>query len=118
MLRGDPWLSGIGAGSCKFPDKCIVDLGWGAQDPVIQPCSGSCSFVLERESMGAYAHVHSSGTWTKTIFSRYIQTDDAPCNNGGGGGNLEEVCVRSVVTYSVGGINKTIMLTANLTKWI
>jgi type II secretory pathway pseudopilin PulG len=118
MLRGDPWTAGIGVGSCKYPDKCIVDLGWLVGDPKIQRCTGACSFILNMDTAsGAYSH-QTGGTWRPTKFSRYVQTDDAPCNNGGGGGNVDEMCVRSVVTYSAGGVSKTITFMSSMTKWL
>lgn len=117
MLAGNPWTTGIWAGDCKKPLRCIVDFGPGVSSPTIAKCVGSCSVVLNVEpASGAYSH-QTSGTWVPTNFSRYVQTDDVPCN-GGGGPPGNEICVRSVVTYPAGGIIKTVTMTENLTPWI
>lgn len=116
MLRGLTWTDGIWSGDCKKGLRCRVDMGWGISDPIIQNCTGPCSFILDREASGAYAHVHSSGTWTPTKFSRWVQTEDTPCPGGGGGS--DEICVKSVVEYPAGGINKTVEFQVILTRWI
>lgn len=106
------WKNGFWTPDCKKPKKCIVDMGWGATDPVIQHCVGGCSFVLDKELSGAYAHEHTTGTWTPSPFSRYVQTDDVP------GGSSDEIRVSSTVNYKSHGIDKTITLSENLTSWI
>lgn len=112
MLAGNPWTTGIWAGDCKKPLKCIVDFGPSGTDPTITNCVGPCSFVLNADSAsGAYSH-QTGGTWTPTKFSRYVQTDNVP------GSNPNEIRVISVVTYPAGGITKTITMTENLTPWI
>lgn len=117
MLAGNPWTTGIWAGDCKAGLKCIVDYGPLSTEPTITTCVGVCSFVLNVDpTSGAYSH-QVGGTWVPTKFSRYIQTDDVPCN-GGGGPSGNEICVRSVVTYIAGGITKTITMTENLTPWV
>lgn len=116
MLSGLPWTTNIWTSECKAGiNKCRVDLGWGVSQPLIEKCTGGCSFVLDRNlSTGVYAHVHPAGpSWVVTKFSRSVQT-----SNVSGGGSPNEMRVTSVVTYRAGGIMKTVTMTENLTSWI
>lgn len=115
QLRGIPWRTGIWTGECKAGiNKCRVDFGYGVSDPLIEKCTGGCSFVLDLEiSTGVYAHVHPLSGWEPTKFSRSVETDDVPS-----GGSPDEMRVTSVVTYMAGGIMKTVTMTDNLTSWI
>lgn len=113
ILRGITWDDGFSSGDCQGGLKCIVDLGWGASDPVIQKCVGSCSFVLSLDTAsGAYAH-QSGGTWVLSPFSRSVHVSNVP-----GGSNPNEIRVESTVTYNTHGIDKTITLMENLTPWL
>lgn len=114
MLRGVPWLVGITSSACPAttPGKgCRVDYGPSDENPLIETCTTGCSTVLNKDTVyGSYSYQPVSATVVPSKFSRVIQIEDVTGN--------DEIRVTSIVTYAAGGVNKTIALTRNLTRWV
>jgi len=106
------WLAGFGPAICGSGRGCIVDIGPGASDPMIQACGAGCVAVLNVDANGIYSH---SAGGTPTKYRRTVKVVTV-CS---GSGCPEEVMVTSTVNFitSSGG-PKSVSVTEDIYNWL